>query len=136
MEEITVETAASRIMKKNREFYDAIENQNMHSLKNIWLISDESSCVHPGWHRVKSFDSIISTWDAIFKSNTQMHFSLQDISVSVHSEVAVVNLTERVIFELLDDISEFKVNSTNIFKLRENEWKLMVHHASPILEQR
>jgi len=136
MAEISIETTTNRVLKKNREFYDAIENQDIESLKNIWLFAEESSCVHPGWHRVKSFDSIISTWDAIFKSNTQMHFSLQDISISVHSEIAVVNLTERVIFVLFDDVSEFKVNSTNIFKLSENGWKLMVHHASPILEQR
>ncbi len=136
MAETSVEIITHQILKKNREFYEAIENQDIVLLKNLWLFSDESSCVHPGWHRVKGFIPILETWEAIFKSNTQMHFSLQDITVSAHSEIAVVNLTERVIFELLDDVSEFKVNSTNIFKFNENEWKMMVHHASPILEQR
>ena len=66
-------------------------------------------------------------------ANTEyIQFFLTDVQVSLQGDSAIVTCTENVLTSA-DVGDNASVVATNVFVRRSDGWRLVVHHASPVL---
>jgi SnoaL-like protein len=66
-----------------------------------------------------------------------IQFFLTDVEVSIRGEVATVTCTENVLTgdERPDVFGGARAVATNVFLRQGDDWRLWVHHASPVLSE-
>ncbi len=77
----------------------------------------------------------MQSWERIFEGVFEMKFEIGDVDVTIDRRsrrVIVVeeNLTQRG----YDGIMKTQVLTTNVFEKVGNEWFLVMHHGSPVME--
>lgn len=115
-------------MAANAAFYDAFERQDLAAMGHLWADDNAVVCVHPGWPRLAGRAAVMESWAGIFAGPQRLQFILTDEDVSVHGDTAVVVLDEN----LLDGPASGVVAATNIFRLVDGAWRLVLHHGSPV----
>lgn len=118
------------IRRANREFYRAFESLSLERMQDVWLDTPGIKCVHPGWKPLFEWDPIMESWARIFENTGYMEFDVQDETIFVNNDLAVVSL-----FEVLSAVQggqsmQGAVNATNVYLMRDGVWKMIVHHAS------
>ncbi len=123
--------SAKEAARANREFYRAFERLDFEAMRALWLDDDSIQCVHPASERLVGRERVHGSWAAIFKATDAIHFELQDLSIEVVGDFAWASAIERIRpGNASEPISE--AVATNLFVRRDNVWKLILHHASPI----
>jgi len=89
-------------------------------------------CVHPGWPMLAGWESVRESWEEIFHNTESMLVTTRDVSLHIEGSVAWVTCTERVTSKRSDHSETALVQATNLFLRREGEWKMVLHHASPL----
>lgn len=125
------------VERANAAFYEAFENADLDTMRDLWLDHDESLCVHPGALPVRGTPAISRSWALIMANTPYIQFFLTDVEVSVRDEVASVTCTENVL--TADDragpdgFGGARAVATNVFVRTADGWRLWIHHASPVL---
>ena len=121
----------------NAEFYAAFESGDLDAMGSIWLVDDQTSCVHPGALPVRGTSAINRSWALIMANTPYIQFFLTDVTVSVQGTVASVTCTENVLTagDHADQgsFSGTKAVATNVFVHTDQGWRLWIHHASPVM---
>ena len=117
----------------NAEFYSAFEAGDLDAMADVWEHSDRIVVTHPGWPMLRGWARVAGSWDAIFRNTGYIQFVLTDELVTVAGDTAWVTLDENILQSASsDELSGSKATSVNVFVRDENEWKMVVHHASPV----
>lgn len=125
-------TDIDRIRLANQAFYDAHEARDLGAMTAVWERSERAVCVHPGWPILRGWDEIKQSWSDIFSGPGRNQFILTNDTISVKGDTAWVSLDENMVS--LDGAGT--VAATNLFiRDHEGEWKLTVHHGSPLLSR-
>lgn len=125
------------VERVNTAFYEAFENADLDTMRDLWLDHEESLCVHPGALPVRGTPAISRSWALIMANTPYIQFFLTDVEVSVRDEVASVTCTENVL--TADDragpegFGGARAVATNVFVRTADGWRLWIHHASPVL---
>ena len=125
------------VERVNAAFYEAFENADLDTMRDLWLDHEESLCVHPGALPVRGTAAISRSWALIMANTPYIQFFLTDVEVSVRGEVASVTCTENVL--TADDragpdgFGGARAVATNVFVRTPEGWRLWIHHASPVL---
>src|SRR5690606_22122139 len=92
-------------------------------------------CVHPGSSPLRGASAITRSWALIMANTPYIQFFLTDLEVSVRGDVAIVTCTENVLTgdENPNVFGGGRAVATNVFVRRDGDWRLWVHHASPVL---
>jgi len=98
----------------------------------VWLNDSISQCIHPGWDVLTGFDKIMVSWQKIFSSGHDLEIKLSHIEVTTSEKLAWVTCQENLFSILSSGVQLSKVHSTNLFKKVNDEWKMILHHASPV----
>ncbi len=103
----------------------------------MWEHSDRIVVTHPGWPMLRGWARVAESWDAIFRNTGYIQFVLTDEQVTVAGDSAWVTLDENILqsarqTEAADELSGSKATSVNVFVRDRAEWKMVVHHASPV----
>ena len=122
-------TAAEEVLAANQAFYDAHETRDLAAMGEVWATGHEVVCVHPGWPILRGAEPVLASWRAIFAGPGRNQFILTNISVDVGSDLAWVTLEEN----LVDRGSTSAVAATNVFRRTGDRWRMVAHHASPVL---
>jgi|SRR5690349_12039528 len=123
--------AAKEAARANREFYRAFERLDLAAMRAVWLDDDSIQCVHPASERLVGRERVLGSWAAIFKATDAIHFELEDLSIEIVGDFAWASAIERIRPGTASEpVSE--AVATNLFVRRGGEWKLLLHHASPI----
>ncbi len=117
------------VQAANQAFYDAHERRDFEAMDAIWEHSDRVICVHPGWPILRGWSAVGMSWRQIFSGAGRNQFLLTNVSISVDGELAWVTLEEN----LVDTGNMSAVAATNIYTRTPDGWRLINHHASPIL---
>lgn len=117
------------VLAVNQRFYDAHEQRDIEAMSDVWDHSDEATCVHPGWPILRTWPLVEESWRRIFTGPGQNQFILTNASVIGNGDVAWVTLDEN----LMQEGSTGTIAATNIFVRRDGQWRLMVHHGSPVM---
>lgn len=110
-------------------FYRALQTADVELMMSVWDEDDNISCVHPGSARLDGRAAVRQSWEQIFKGSPGMAFHLTDITHYYDQNLAVHVLHEHIRIGR-DHQSQPPVVATNIYRLTENGWRMVLHHAS------
>ena len=125
----------------NAEFYAAFEALDLDRMAAVWADDDGIGCVHAGWPLLKGRAAVMRSWALIMANTSYIQFILTDVTVQQFGEQALVTCGENIL--TADDESDSDsgflaagaVVATNLFICRDGEWRLWLHHGSPVLNQ-
>jgi ketosteroid isomerase-like protein len=120
------------VVTANESFYKAFNARDLGAMKTVWGSRGKVTCVHPGWEPLNGFESIIESWQGIFKNSGNMDIQITDVSVTTSEGLAWVSCVEKLYTIATHGVLASKVFSTNLFQLNEGSWKMIMHHASPL----
>jgi ketosteroid isomerase-like protein len=126
-------TAQKEAARANRRFYEAFERLDFEAMRALWLDDDRIQCVHPGWARLAGRERVHASWRAIFENTTAIEFELSDLSLEIAGDFAWAGCVERIRSVAGGEDIVAAAVATNLYERRAGEWKLVLHHASPIL---
>ena len=115
----------------NDRFYDAFNKRDIEAMKQVWGSDDKATCVHPGWPPLIGFYPILNSWADIFKNSGNMEIQIADVRVLASEDLAWVSCTERLFTIAENGVLVSQVFATNLFYPAGDDWKMLMHHASP-----
>ncbi|MGI5165544.1 nuclear transport factor 2 family protein [Spirillospora sp. CA-253888] len=122
------------------EFYAAFEAGDLDRMAAVWADGPHAaavSCVHPGWDMLRGREEVLRSWALIMANTTYIQFVLTDVETDVYGDHAVVTCKENVLTADEDTETGFlaagSIVATKIFVRDGGEWRLLLHHGSPIL---
>ncbi|HET7735550.1 MAG TPA: nuclear transport factor 2 family protein [Nocardioidaceae bacterium] len=127
----------NEVEKANAAFYEAFEQGDIDAMRALWIDSPDSVCVHPGGTPLRGTSAIARSWAVIMANTPYIQFFLTDVEVSVDGDCATVTCTENVLTGD-DNPNVFgggRAVATNVFLRKGEDWRLWVHHASPVLSE-
>ncbi len=129
--ELALTKELTRVEEANLSFYEAFTKGDLDRMIELWSNSPHVRCVHPGWELVVGWANIRQSWSEIFRSLQDIEFSLEDIHVEVSGRTAWVNLMAHVRVTTDEgDVFNASMVTTNIFERIDDQWLMVLHHAS------
>lgn len=116
----------------NQRFYAAFESLDIAVMEAVWEHDESIECVHPGWELLFGWDLVRESWARIFANTKRVRIALSSLWVRVEGSAAWVSCTEHVTTAYADGFDESTAQATNVFVLRDEQWVMAAHHASPL----
>jgi uncharacterized protein (TIGR02246 family) len=124
---------AAAVEALNAALYAAFEAGDLDRMQQLWDDADDVVCVHPGWPMLRGRGSVLRSWALIMANTSYIQFFLTDVATTVDGDVAVVTCTENILTSVEADAGDSRAVATNVFRRRDGQWRLRVHHGSPVL---
>jgi len=111
-------------------FYRAMQKRDLNLMMGVWAEDDNITCVHPGSKRIDGRNAVRASFEQVLSATPAMEFRLSDVSHYYDQNLAVHVLHEHI---RLGDDSHYQppVIATNVYRLTDNGWRMVLHHASP-----
>jgi ketosteroid isomerase-like protein len=111
-------------------FYRAMHTGDVGLMMAVWAEDDNISCVHPGGSRLDGMSAVRASFEQILRNSNGMEFRLSDVSHIYDQNLCVHVLHEHI---RLGKDSHFQppVIATNVYRLTDGGWRMVLHHASP-----
>ena len=119
-------------LESNQRFYDAFNKNDLDLMIRAWLNDPIAQCIHPGWDVLTGFKPIIESWRRIFSAARDLEIKLSHVEVIVSEDLAWIACQENLFSISTSGVQLSKVHATNLFKQVDGEWKMVLHHASPV----
>jgi ketosteroid isomerase-like protein len=127
------------VTEANAEFYAAFESRDLDRMAEVWERTDRATVTHPGWPTLHGWARVAASWEAIFANTPYIQFVLTDESVTVHGDAAWVTLDENILQATGgpgtgadEELSGSRIATTNVFARAGGQWRLVIHHGSPV----
>jgi ketosteroid isomerase-like protein len=122
------------VVEANRQFYRAFESLDLEKMEKVWLKDRQIVCIHPGWRKLSGWGPVMQSWERIFEGVFEMTFEIGDVDVIMTGDLAVVVVEENLTQRGYDGAMKTQVLTTNVFERVGNEWFMVMHHGSPVME--
>ena len=122
------------VTQMNEQFYRAFENLDVGLMDSIWAHEEYVTCIHPGWSIRVGWPAVRDSWVVIFNNTFSMEFELTELQVQVAADIAWVICTENISSRVGESPQTSRVVATNLFERIGEEWKIIHHHGSPLME--
>jgi len=109
-------------------FYEAIENADLSALDAVWSQDENIVCVHPGASRIEGRGAVMESFEQMFSDAPILDFSIVDTLYTGNDSLAVHLVREEI---ALDGQVVSIMVSTNIYRMEDGGWRMLLHHASP-----
>lgn len=113
-------------------FYDAFERADIAAMMAVWAETDDVVCVHPQGPRLLGFEAVRQSWMQIFSGGTQLRVRTIEAHQFVSQTLAVRAVVE-VLAARNQEGPTSSVCATNVYELTEGGWRIVAHHASPMV---
>jgi len=121
----------------NAELYAAFEAGDIDRMEAVWDDADDVRCIHPGWPLLRGRSRVMRSWSVLLANTSYIQFFLTGVEASVDGDLAVVTCEENILTAIEDPDGGLggsqRVVSTNVFRRRQDGWRLWMHHGSPVL---
>lgn len=121
------------LIEANTRFYRAFELFDIEEMNELWDKELAVTCIHPGWPLIQGRKEILQSWTNIFNNTMVMQFTITESSIKIEGEWGWIVCTESLRSVVNGKVNEGRVEATNIFRRVENQWYLVHHHGSPII---
>ena len=101
-------------------------------MKSVWAFNDSVTCIHPGWEVIRGYEVIIGSWEKIFVGSENLEIKLSEIKVSGDGPMIWVSCQENLFAMSMSGVQVSKVHATNLFEKIQDQWKMVLHHASSV----
>jgi ketosteroid isomerase-like protein len=132
---LSQEDTLTAVRQANERFYRAFESLDIERMAALWIQADRAKCVHPGWDLLEGWEAIRKSWEGIFANTDYMRFVITDVSVHVYGQVAWVTCVENL-SNTPSTPQMARILATNIYEKSDTDWRLVYHHASPVMRPR
>jgi ketosteroid isomerase-like protein len=122
------------VVEANRNFYRAFESLEIENMEKVWLKDRQIVCIHPGWRKLSGWGPVMQSWERIFEGVFEMTFEIADVDVIMTGDIAVLVVEENLTQRNYDGAMKTQVLTTNVFERVGNEWFMVMHHGSPVME--
>lgn len=126
---MTTELSDDGVLAANAAFYQALEGGDLEAMDALWVDGDDAVCIHPGRTPLCGWADVRRSWHAIFASGGNPQIIVTDERVTRRGPVAWVSATENMLSGGRTGVA----TAVNVFEHDGNRWRMIVHHASPIL---
>lgn len=126
------EDTNAAVLAANLNFYNALSLADFNAMQHLWLPSPDAMCVHPGWPPLQGWDSIRESWRSIFSNQGPLHVWPSEERVRLYTYTAEVNCWENIDMGQVQGAGVIQTRATNIFRLVNQVWRLLEHHAFPV----
>ena len=100
----------------------------------VWDPGPDVWCVHPGMEPIRGWPAIRRSWAAIFAVTPYLQFILTDVHVVVAGTAGMVCCTENMLSGGGGGtLGGSRAVATNVFAWRGDGWRMIAHHASPVV---
>ena len=120
------------VARANASFYRAFRELDLAAMRKLWLDDPSVKCVHPGGEVLIGTERVLASWEAIFSHTQSIEFEIADLAIEVYGEVAWVTDVERIQTPAQEGWHVSEAAATNLYVLRGEEWRIVLHHASLI----
>jgi ketosteroid isomerase-like protein len=130
-------TATQAVEAANAELYAAFEAGDIDRMSALWADSEDIACIHPGGGILRGRSVVLRSWSVIMANTSYIQFFLTDVEIGIIGNTAVVTCAENILTAAEDtEAGSFThpglVVATNVFRRTGNEWRLLLHHGSPV----
>ena len=112
---------AEAVIAANEAFYAAFNAKDIEAMDAVWAVSDEASCIHPGWNVLRGRETVLDSWRNILSNTGQPKIVSGGAEVIFAGDAAIVICRELV--------AGMPLAATNVFVREDGDWKLL-HHQS------
>lgn len=110
-------------------FYRAFQNRDAEAMMQVWAEEEGIVCIHPTGSRLEGPAVIGRRWKNIFEHAPEMEFTISDASRTRVGGIAVHVVHEHIRIHN-SDRHQPPVVATNIYRLTDKGWRMILHHAS------
>ncbi len=128
-----LETDEQEVLAANRDFYHALQSLDLEKMTAVWLHEDWVQCLHPGWELIVGWEEVSDSWKGIFQSTSRIQVAISRPLARVHGDTAWVSCIENVTSTFEGGFSTAMIEATNIFERHNGQWRMVQHHAAPLL---
>jgi ketosteroid isomerase-like protein len=90
----------------------------------LWAREVPVACVHPNWNALAGRECVMESWRAILDNPEQPR---------VFTGAAEAHLLDTVAYVLCRElVAGGALTATNVFTQEDGEWRLTLHHSSPV----
>ena len=118
-------TESDAVLAANLDFYRAFSGRDLAAMDAIWARHATVLCTHPGWTPLVGRDAVMASWHDILANPEAPAVMCHEDTAFLYGAVAVVTCEE--------ELSGGHLAATNIFIKEDGGWRLLHHHAGPIL---
>ena len=126
---VTGELSDEAVHQANARFYDALERADLEQMSDIWVHRDDAICAHPGRAPLIGWDRVWASWQAILGSGGNPQVIPTEERIDRRGPVAWVTAIEN----MLSGEHTGAAAALNIFEHDGRRWRMVVHHAAPVL---
>lgn len=116
----------------NEAFYDALTRRDLPSMERLWFPADWAECIHPGGVALRGWDEVRHSFGLLFTGGSTVMVAATDVQVRLVGDIAWVSCTEHIAASTDGRIGRSVAHATNLFVRHDGDWRLVVHHASPV----
>lgn len=113
------------VLSANEAFYRAFRKSDFKAMTDVWSKSPNVVCAHPGNLQVRGAD-VMSSWRVIFSGGAPDNIEARDVKCTLLSSTAAQ-------VTCIEQVGPGQLTCTNIFVLEEDGWKMLNHHAAPVM---
>lgn len=121
-----------KVREANQRFYAAMNATDLDGMDEVWADVPTAVCVHPGREAIISYEKIRESWSAIFAAADSLSIAVGNEQITIADGVAWITCVETISMMMEGGLAAAAAQCTNIFRLVDGRWKMIVHHASPI----
>lgn len=115
------------LLAANRRFYEAFAGADLAAMDDVWARKVPVTCVHPGWTPLLEREEIMLSWHAILAGAAPREIRYGAAEAFPGEEMGYVVCEET--------IGDTELVATNVFVLEDGDWKLVHHHAGPVVRR-
>ncbi len=113
------------VLRANARFYEAFARGDARAMDELWARDAPVACVHPGWRIIDERTIVMNSWRMILGEGPTPISCERPRVLSVDDSSAVVLCVEH--------LGDSELTATNVFTRERGEWRMVHHHAGPIV---
>mgnify|MGYP001812872567 CR=1 FL=1 len=110
-------------------FYNAFRRTDLGVMGSVWLLGEQSRCVHPGGDLLQGYGAVLESWRSIF-AGAQMPTVRVRVLDRFDAGTLSIHLVEEHIGPAGQDEDLTRVLATNTYLQTTDGWRLILHHAT------
>jgi ketosteroid isomerase-like protein len=137
-DERVMSTDITGVEAANDELYAAFEAGDLDRMAALWVsepVGSMAKCVHPGSTVIRGIEPVLRSWALVMANAEDLQFIVTDVEPVVKGDVATVTCTEIILRPGggADPFTSSQAVATNGFVLIDGQWRMWLHHASPVM---
>jgi ketosteroid isomerase-like protein len=120
------------VVDANDRFYAALSAGDRDEMARLWFPAEWACCVHPGGTAIHGWVAVRDSLHAIFDRSGSLMVTPAEEQVRLVGDIAWITCLERIASAVDGQLLTSLAQATNIFVRHDGEWRMVMHHASPI----